>query len=86
MATRRNRGSAPARTRPIPADALSKIFGSGELGQLAQQFGMSREDLSGSVSQALPEVVNRLTPQGSIPDASDDLVARTLDELTRGRR
>jgi uncharacterized protein YidB (DUF937 family) len=31
----------------------------------------------------LPNVVDRMTPEGSIPADSDDLVARTLDELTR---
>jgi uncharacterized protein YidB (DUF937 family) len=29
----------------------------------------------------LPDVVDRMTPAGSIPADSDDLVARTLQEL-----
>lgn len=70
----------------IGPDALSQIFGSGKLQELAQQFGVPPEQLSGSVAQALPEVVNRMTPDGSVPQGSDDLVSRTLDELMRGRR
>lgn len=70
----------------INPDALSQIFGSGTLQQLAQQFGVPAEQLSGSVAQALPEVVNRMTPDGNVPQGSDDLVSRTLDELMRGRR
>ena len=70
----------------IPADALSQIFGSGALQQMAQQFGMSTDQLSGTVSQALPDVVNRMTPSGSLPPDGDDLVARTLQELMRGQR
>jgi len=70
----------------IPSDALSQIFGSGTLQQLAQQFGMSPDQLSGQVSQALPEVVNRMTPSGQMPDDGDDLVSRTLQELMRGQR
>lgn len=70
----------------LPTDALSQIFGSGALEQLAQQFGMSKEQASSQVAQALPEVVNRMTPAGSIPDDGDDLVSRTLNDLMRGQR
>jgi uncharacterized protein YidB (DUF937 family) len=72
--------------RAIPPDVLSQIFGSGQLAQIAQQLGMSQDDASTHVAQALPDVVDRMTPQGNIPDASDDLVSRTLEELMRGRR
>ena len=70
---------------PIPADALSQIFGQGRLQDIAQQLGMSRDDVADRMSQALPDVVDRMTPQGRIPDDQDDLVARTLEELTRRR-
>ncbi len=70
----------------IPPDALSQIFGSGTLEQLAQQFGISPGELQGSVAQALPEVVNRMTPAGGVPADGDDLVARTLQDLMRGQR
>lgn len=76
----------PGQNQAIPSDALSQIFGSGTLQELAQQFGMSPGELQGSVSQALPEVVNRMTPTGNVPADGDDLVARTLQELMRGQR
>jgi len=71
--------------QPISPDALSQIFGSGALQQMAQQFGMSTNELSGSVAQALPEVVNRMTPNGNVPQDSNDLVSQTLADLMRGR-
>lgn len=70
----------------LPADAPSQIFGSGALEQIAQQFGMSREEASSQVAQALPEVVNRMTPAGNVPADGDDLVTRTLNDLLRGQR
>jgi len=70
----------------LPADALSQIFGSGALEQIAQQFGMSHEEASNQVAQALPEVVNRMTPAGNVPADGDDLVTRTLNDLLRGQR
>jgi uncharacterized protein YidB (DUF937 family) len=70
--------------QPISADALSRIFGEGPLGGIAQQLGMSRQDAAGGLAQTLPEVVDRMTPQGAIPAEGDDLVARALEMLQRG--
>ena len=39
---------------------LSQIFGQGELGQLAQQLGISHEEASGSLAQMLPNVVDQM--------------------------
>jgi uncharacterized protein YidB (DUF937 family) len=70
---------------PIPPDALSQIFGQGGLQEIAQQLGMSSGEAATRMSQTLPDVVDRMTPQGRIADDQDDLVARTLEELTRRR-
>ncbi len=66
---------------PVSADALAQIFGQGQLGQIAQQLGMSREDAAGGLAQALPDVVDRMTPDGRVPEDTDDLVAQTLAKL-----
>ena len=71
--------------QPISPDALSQILGQGRLQELAQQFGMPQQDVAGGVANTLPDVVDRMTPAGSIPDDQDDLVARTLEMLQRGR-
>ena len=67
--------------QPVPPDALSQIFGQGQLADIARQLGMSREDAAGGLAQALPDVVDRMTPQGRIPEDTDDLVAQTLARL-----
>ena len=46
---------------------------------------LSEEAAFATLAQALPEVVDKMTPQGQIPAGDDDLVARTLQELQRGR-
>ena len=68
---------------PISPDALSKIFGPGQLGQIAQQLGMSHDDAAGGLAQMLPGVVDQMTPNGQIPD--NDIVAQTLALLQKGR-
>ena len=70
---------------PIDAGALSQIFGQGDLGQLAQQLGISREEASGGLAQMLPDVVDRMTPAGQIPDNQSDLVNEALAILQKGR-
>ena len=70
---------------PISADALSQIFGHGQLGQIAQQMGISPEEAAGGLSQALPHVVDQMTPGGEIPDGHNDLVAQALAILQKNR-
>jgi uncharacterized protein YidB (DUF937 family) len=70
---------------PISADALSQIFGHGQLSQIAQQMGISPEEAAGGLSQALPHVVDQMTPGGDIPDGHNDLVAQALAILQKGR-
>jgi uncharacterized protein YidB (DUF937 family) len=71
---------------PIDADALSQILGHGQLGQIAQQLGMTHEQAAGGLAQVLPDVVDEMTPQGEIPANSDDLVAQVLAGLQNRQR
>ena len=70
---------------PIDPGALSQIFGHGQLGQIAQQLGMSQEEASGGLAQMLPQVVDQMTPGGQVPDNHSDLVNQALAMLQKGR-
>lgn len=63
---------------PIDANAISQIFGQGQLGRIAQQLGITHEEAAGQLAHALPQVVDKLTPQGQIPDNHSDLVSQAL--------
>jgi uncharacterized protein YidB (DUF937 family) len=52
---------------PISAEQLQSVLGSGQLAGLAQQLGMPQGDLAGQLSQILPQVVDKLTPDGQMP-------------------
>jgi uncharacterized protein YidB (DUF937 family) len=69
---------------PISGDALSQALGQGQLGQIAQQLGLSRGDVAGGLASLLPQVVDRMTPQGEIPAGDTDMVAQALALLQRG--
>ena len=70
---------------PIDPGALSQIFGHGQLGQLAQQFGLSPQQASEGLADVLPQVVDQMTPQGQVPDNHSDLVQQALAMLQQGR-
>jgi len=62
---------------PVSGDSLRKPFGQGRLQQMAQQSGLSMDELVGSLSTHLPNVVDRLTPEGRLPEPG------SLDEMLK---
>ena len=55
---------------PISADQLQQVLGSDMVSGLAAKFGLSSADVGAQLSQLLPQVVDKLTPNGELPDAS----------------
>ena len=53
--------------QPISPDHLSGVLGNDTVSSMAQQLGLNQVDLLGQLSQMLPQVVDKLTPQGEIP-------------------
>lgn len=70
---------------PISPDVLQQVLGSGALGQIAQQLGMSQGAAAGGLADTLPNVIDRMTPQGRIPDGSDDMVEQVLALLAKSQ-
>lgn len=68
---------------PVSADQLSKVLGGANIGALAQQFGLSHGDASSGLTQSLPQIIDKLTPQGQVPDNHGDLLAQALSMLTK---
>ncbi|HSD41582.1 MAG TPA: YidB family protein [Burkholderiales bacterium] len=66
---------------PIPPDAMEQIFGRGGLAEIARQAGVSEADASRGLSELLPEVVDRVTPNGEVPDL--DSLAASVNDLSR---
>ena len=73
------------RNLPIDPGALSQIFGHGQVDEIAQQLGVSHQEAAGQLAQTLPDVVDRMTPEGRVPDNQSDLVNQVLAALQRGR-
>ena len=65
----------------LPPEAMGEIVGTEELSRLSQQLGVDESEVSSSMAQILPEVVNQLTPDGNVPDDSDNVLGQGLRSL-----
>jgi uncharacterized protein YidB (DUF937 family) len=59
---------------PISADQIQALLGSDALKSLASQAGMGHEEAAGGLAQLLPQVVDKLTPEGQVPQGEPDLM------------
>jgi len=58
---------------PISPDVIEQVFGRSGLAAIARQAGIGEVEASQGLAQLLPEVVDRVTPNGDVPDL-DSLV------------
>jgi uncharacterized protein YidB (DUF937 family) len=55
---------------PISADQLQHVLGSEQVKELAAKAGISPDAAGSHLSQLLPMIIDKLTPNGQIPDAA----------------
>ncbi|MFC3125625.1 YidB family protein [Pseudoroseomonas globiformis] len=80
---------SPGANREIPLSALEREFDPAELDQVAVQLGTDRQSLLEELRRTMPELVDRMTPQGQVPEREDELgqggVGELLGSLLRPR-
>lgn len=59
------------------------MLGGSSLAQIAAQLGVSQEQASASLAEVLPQMIDSLTPNGSVPHGGD-LMAQGM-ELLKGK-
>jgi len=57
--------------QPISPDQLKRALDSDWIQQLASHVGVSPEVISSHLSEILPKIVDRLTPDGQLPQPSE---------------
>jgi uncharacterized protein YidB (DUF937 family) len=58
-------GSGP--NQPISPDQVHQAFGPEVMRELAAKTGLNPQELAQKLSQVLPQVIDRLTPTGTVP-------------------
>jgi uncharacterized protein YidB (DUF937 family) len=69
--------------RPLAPDALQQVLGSGAVGDIASKVGLSDTATAGGLASLLPQLIDRMTPNGQIPGDHNDLVAQALSLLQK---
>lgn len=59
-------GNGP--NQSVSASQIQAALGSDQIKQLAQKLGLPGDQVASHLAQILPEVVNHLTPNGSVPE------------------
>lgn len=55
---------------PVSGEQITQALGgSGALSQLASTFGLNENEVASQLAEILPDAVNHLTPQGTLPNA-----------------
>lgn len=68
---------------PISAEQIQSVLGGSSLSGLAAQLGVSPEQASGSLADMLPQLIDKMTPNGQMPQGGD-LLTQGLDMLKKG--
>jgi len=65
----------------ISADQLQAVLGSEQVQAIASRLGLNTEEVSGHLAQLLPQLVDKLTPNGAIPDSDGGGLGAALGGL-----
>ena len=67
---------------PISGADVRTVVGDEELSRIAQELGVSEDEAAAAVAQVLPEVVDKVTPDGTLPPDSElDAAFGALEQL-----
>ena len=64
---------------PISADQIEQALGKEKIQQLAEKAGMSLQDVKAKLTEHLPNIIDKLTPDGKLPEPG--LLQKGLDFL-----
>jgi len=56
--------------QPVSGDQIQHALGGNFIQQIAQQLGSSKSEVSGGLANLLPEIIDKLTPNGSLPESN----------------
>jgi len=55
---------------PISGEQIKQVLGSEKIQEIAAKAGISKDEVAKHLSELLPQVIDKLTPNGKIPDAA----------------
>ena len=57
---------------PATPQNVEQVFGASQLNELASKVGVTVSDISAHIAKLLPQLVDKMTPDGKVPDAQTE--------------
>ena len=64
---------------PVSEDQIKSALGEDKIQQISENAGISQEETSRGLAGLLPEIIDKLTPEGKVPES--DMLAQGLNKL-----
>ena len=58
------------KNKPISPEQVQNALGEGQINQMAQNMGVSHQEVSTGLAGLLPQLIDKLTPDGKLPESS----------------
>ena len=67
--------------QPVSGEQVERALGNDRIQEIARSAGISGADASGGLAALLPQIIDKLTPDGTVPEGG--MLAKGLDMLKR---
>jgi uncharacterized protein YidB (DUF937 family) len=64
---------------PVSPEQLQSVLGSDQIKNIASKLGISTNEVTSQLSNLLPQAVDKLTPDGKVPEG--DIMSKGMDML-----
>ena len=68
---------------PIDEQSVEQVVGQAELREMAQRMGVPEQEVAQAFAEILPEMVDKLSPRGQVPQEADDVLEEGRQTLER---
>jgi uncharacterized protein YidB (DUF937 family) len=72
-------GTGP--NEPVTPGQVTQALGDDQIGQIAEKLGVSHDEAAQAIAEALPQVVDRVSPEGQLPP--DQELNQAFDRLAQ---
>lgn len=66
---------------PISAEQITSVLSSSVVTDIAAKFGISAETLTSNIAEHLPNMIDKMTPDGEVPANTPNLMATLLEMM-----
>lgn len=72
---------SPGQNQPVSPDQVHQVIGSDQIAQIAAKLGLPADQVAAHLSQLLPQVVDKLTPNGQVPQTAQEVDPDTVHRM-----